>query len=166
MPEATKNSAQILADQAAFKAAYERARAQFEAMDGVAGVGYGLKQRQGVFGSDLAIVVFVQEKKAPGNVPAGQMIPASFEGYATDVRVVPQAISGACDNTAKYTTIQGGIQIANKGQVTVNLPTINESLEPGTVACVVRKRNAKPTRIINTPLNLSHSDASKMMPPA
>lgn len=139
--DSIKDNAQILADQEAFRAACDRARAKFEEIEGVVGVGCGLKQRKGTFGSDLAIVIFVEEKKEPEQVPAGQLIPPEFEGYATDVRTVPRLRLVACENTAEYKSIQGGIQITNKGKVTETPVNIEEELSLGTIACVVRKRN-------------------------
>jgi hypothetical protein len=134
MPEPTKTNDQILAEQAAFKAAYERARAHFKTIEGVVGVGFGLKERRGAFSDDLAILVFVKEKKAEESVPAGQLIPASFEGYATDVCIVPQIrfLEGT-----RYNCIQGGIQITNAGPVTPS----EDPPPPGTLGCVVRRRN-------------------------
>jgi hypothetical protein len=138
MPEPLRDKAQILADPEAFKAAFEKARKAFEGKPGVVGVTYGLRQKAGVFGEEFAIVILVDEKKAPGLVPADQMIPPTFEGYATDVRVVPRATAHACDNSAKYATIQGGIQITNQGeQISPN----QISLGAGTIACIVRRCN-------------------------
>lgn len=139
---AAKTTAEMLAAPDEFKAAYERARLAFEQIDGVVSVGYGLKQVAGEFGSQGAIIVFVREKRPAESLAPAQRIPATFEGYATDVRVVPARRVLACENTAKYKTIQGGIQICNEGITTVNADgskTID--LSRGTVACIVRRRN-------------------------
>lgn len=133
MTSATKDNSHILADEQAFKAAYERACREFERIDGVVAVGYGLKQKGGTFGKDIAIVVYVEQKKPFDDLPADQRIPPSFEGYPTDVRVVPTTRSSACENAARYATIQGGIQIANGGDGHV--------VSTGTLSCIVRKRN-------------------------
>ncbi len=137
-----KTTGEILADQDAFKAAHARASEAFLKVEGVQSVGYGLKQVAGQFGTQGAIIVFVREKKPTDALAPAERIPATFEGYATDVRVVPARRALGCNNTARYTTIQGGIQVANAGTTTVNADgskTVN--LAFGTAACIVRRRN-------------------------
>ena len=132
-----RTTADIRAEPEAFQAACARAAVAFGRIPGVISVGYGLKQTEGSFGDELAIVVFVNEKLPAPALPPAERIPPLFEGYRTDVRVVLEPRLLACDNTAKYATIQGGIQIANKG-VTVGNTT---SVELGTLGCIVRRRN-------------------------
>ncbi len=129
MNERVKGNEEIRADQKAFKAAYARAKEVFKAIPGVEGVGFGHKETGGKFKDTVVITVFVREKKAERDLPAEQRIPPTFEGYATDVRVVPHTTLQVCDNTTKYDLIQGGIQIQAEG-ATVN----------GTLGCIVRKR--------------------------
>lgn len=132
-----KTTAEIRAAPEAFKAAVARATESFGRIPGVVSVGFGLKQTAGVFGDELAIVVYVKEKKPASSLAPAERIPTSFEGYRTDVRVVLSHRPGACENTAKYTTIQGGIQIANAGE------KIGDTIfrEMGTLGCIVRRRN-------------------------
>ena len=137
MAERPKTTEEILAAPDAFKAACARATATFQKIEGVRSVGYGLKQTGGQFGTELAIIVFVREKKPVEALAPAERVPPVFEGYRTDVRVVPLRRTGACDNTTKYSTIQGGIQIANAGEQVGN--TIFG--EAGTLGCVVRRRN-------------------------
>jgi hypothetical protein len=137
MPEPIRDREQILANPDAFMAAFEKARKIFAGKPGVVDVIYGLRQKGGVFGDDFAIVILVEEKKPKNEVPRGQLIPATFEGYATDVRVVPEVGAAACDNTAIYSTIQGGIQISNAGKKPS--PDV-VTLSFGTIACIVRRR--------------------------
>jgi hypothetical protein len=132
-----KTTAEIRAAPDAFKAACARAAVAFGRIAGVVSVGFGLKQSGGTFGDELAIVVFVEEKKPEEALAPAERIPPLFEGYRTDVRVVPRLRLGACDNTTKYTTIQGGIQIANAGEKVGN--TTFTAL--GTIGCIVRRRN-------------------------
>jgi hypothetical protein len=66
--------------------ATERARATFLHYDQVIGVGYGPKLVRGRETTPHAIVVFVARKLAKSSVPKEQLIPPSFEGFATDVR--------------------------------------------------------------------------------
>ena len=138
MTEPVKDNARIAADHEAFQAAYARARQAFGQIDGVIGVGFGLKQTGGDFKDDIAIVVFVGEKKPDADLSPAERIPTSFEGYRTDVRIAPRVRPGACDNTATYSTIQGGIQITPKGTTTApNTIVFND----GTLGCIVRRRN-------------------------
>lgn len=134
MTEPVKGNEHIRADEPAFMEALGRARKQLAPIPGVVSVGFGLKQTGGAFGERIAIVVFVQEKKSPGELPDGQQIPQSFEGYPTDVRTVPRTIPGACENAAEYSTISGGIQIVSGVDKTTG------ELEKGTLGCVVRRR--------------------------
>ncbi len=132
-----KTTAEIRAEPKAFKAACARAAVAFGRIPGVISVGFGLKQTGGTFGDELAIVVFVKEKKPSASLASAERIPSVFEGYSTDVRIVPFCVPGACDNNAKYSTIQGGIQIANAGE------QIGDTIfrENGTLGCIVRRRN-------------------------
>lgn len=132
-----KTTAEILADQEAFKAAYVRATGAFMKIDGVVSVGYGLKQTAGEFGEIFAIVVFVHEKKPEDAVAPADRIPPVFEDYPTDVRVMPHRTVQVCDNAQKYSTIQGGMQICNPGASTGT----GTSFSAGTLGCIVRRRN-------------------------
>ncbi|HLG59574.1 MAG TPA: hypothetical protein VI485_29820 [Vicinamibacterales bacterium] len=137
MAERVKTTAEIRATPDAFKAACARAAVAFGRIAGVISVGFGLKETQGTFGDELAIVVFVSEKKPEQALASAERIPPLFEGYRTDVRAVPRRSPGACDNTSKYSTIQGGIQISNEGERIGN--TIFRAF--GTLGCIVRRRN-------------------------
>jgi hypothetical protein len=128
-----KDNKHILSNQQAFQEAYARARESFGQIDGVVGVGFGQKKTKGEYKDDIAIVVFVREKKREEDLPPEQRISPSFEGYRTDVRVVDQATAETCDNTAHYDRIQGGIQIAVRKAA--------NSLGVGTLGCIVKKRN-------------------------
>ncbi len=142
-----KTTAEIRAAPDAFKAAGRRAIQAFRKIEGIVSVGFGLKQTGGRFGDELAIVVFVERKKPADALAPAERIPSSFEGYRTDVRVVPfrRPGLGHCDNRQAYTTIQGGIQIANAGTSTTtqvgNTTVTDFDRELGTVACIVRRRN-------------------------
>lgn len=126
-----KSTEEILAAPDAFKAAHARASVAFGKIDGVLSVGYGLKQTAGEFGKQFAIVVYVREKKPEEALALAERIPPVFEEYRTDVRVAPFVQLGACENTTKYSTIQGGIQISNGGG----------GAAVGTLGCIVRRRN-------------------------
>ena len=130
-----KDNTHILSNPQAFQESYSRARKFFGQFEGVVGVGFGQKQTSEQYKDDIAIVVFVREKKQEEEIPSEQRIQSSFEGYRTDVRVVRDASLHVCDNTATYPTIQGGIQISPPGNPTTG------AFASGTLACIVRKRN-------------------------
>lgn len=132
-----RTTAEILAAPDVFKAACERARLAFQNIEGVVAVGHGVKQVDGRFGNELAIMVFVREKKPADSLAPAERIPPVFEGYRTDVRVMPVRQLQACDNTAKYSTIQGGIQ-----SIVAGVPTqAGTQFFAGTLGCIVRRRN-------------------------
>jgi len=147
MSEPIRNNKDILGNNDAFQAAYQRAREYFLQFDGVMGIGFGQKSKDGKFLPDICIVVFVKEKKETGQVPADQLIPPYFEGYPTDVMKVQQGRPLACTGgDAEYDHMMGGIQVcvakrkmipdpAHPGQQMVQYET---SL--GTMSCIVRRR--------------------------
>lgn len=76
---------------------WHTAREVFLPFDGVVGVGWGAKLRAGRVVEQGAVIVFVDRKLAPGDVPDGQLIPPAFEGVLTDVRV-PRLTPGPVDD--------------------------------------------------------------------
>ena len=131
-----KGNAHIRNDSGAFMDAYLRAREELGKIPGVVGVGFGRKERGGKFTNAMAIEVFVREKKPDDVLSPEERIPPTFEGYRTDVRVVPQITHLICDDQTYYSTIRGGIQIQarRKGSNVVGDPG------KGTLGCIVNKR--------------------------
>ena len=70
-----------------FNNEWVRARRKFLPYSGVVGVGYGPKFKTGKLVARYAIIILVERKLPPDGVPEGQLIPPSFEGIPTDVRV-------------------------------------------------------------------------------
>ena len=132
-----KDNEHIRTDQAAFFDAYVRARDVFKRIDGVAGVGYGHKEVGGDFTNDVAITVFVDEKKPSESLSPGDRIPPTFEGYRTDVRVPVLTQLLACDDQTHYPVIKGGIQIEPNTKNVVVTPGREET---GTIGCFVKRR--------------------------
>ncbi|MEP6692653.1 MAG: hypothetical protein ABJD07_15960 [Gemmatimonadaceae bacterium] len=130
-----KDNEHIRSDPRAFMAAFDRARATFERIDGVLGVGFGHKQKGGAFTNDCVITAFVREKKSAEALPSSERIPPLFDGYRTDVRRVLNGVPCVCENQGGYDTIQGGIQIQSLGS---HPPPGIKGL--GTLGCIVRKR--------------------------
>src|SRR3954471_8515998 len=129
----TKDNAQILANQQAFHDACARAREYFGQIEGVTSVGFGQKETGGIYSEDIAIIVYVKEKKSPAELTPAERIPPVFEGYQTDVVVVPTGrFLNICENDNKYETIVGGIRISPR--------VMTGKVEFGTLGCIVRRR--------------------------
>jgi hypothetical protein len=141
-PVQDKNNEHIGANKKAFASAYLRACEELGRLEGVVGVGFGRKEVNGTFTGDVAIEVFVREKKTDGELPVEQRIPKRFDGYRTDVRVVSggqeAADTGGAD-IQPYATIVGGIAIEAFPRNTTALPAPGDR-EVGTLGCIVKKR--------------------------
>ncbi|MFF6995433.1 hypothetical protein ACFY93_10795 [Streptomyces sp. NPDC008313] len=73
--------------------------------------GVGLKQTGGEFTPQIALFVYVPQKRPSEEVLEGELIPAEFNGYPTDVvEVQPVHI----DDTARYDPLCGGIEISRE----------------------------------------------------
>ena len=136
MSDVTKANDAVVADGKAFIDAYLRAEVELGKLAGVVGVGYGHKMVAGKFTEDICIHVFVREKKPEDQIAPEQLVPKSFEGYRTDVRVVPRISPSACTNVNAYATVRGGMQI-------VAAPTGKIGTLMGTLGLVVRKRGSE-----------------------
>lgn len=131
-----KNNDHIRSDKNGFIDAYLKAREEFGRLENVASVGFGRKETGDALTPDLSITVFVLEKKPENEIPPDQRIPSTFDGYRTDVRVVPEVVPAKCDNQDRYETIQGGIQIQARNRDS----TVTGDTNKGTLGCIVRKR--------------------------
>lgn len=68
------------------RAAYLAARNELLARDAVIGVGFGIRERGGMITREPAVIVLVDHKLPPDQVPPGQRIPATIQGVPADVR--------------------------------------------------------------------------------
>lgn len=132
-----KDNEHIRTDQAAFFDAFLRARETFMRIDGVEGVGFGHKETGGDFTNDVGITVFVREKKPSESLSPADRIPATIDGYRTDVRVPELAELVACDDQTHYPIITGGIQIESAPRKPIQNPALAEA---GTLGCIVKRR--------------------------
>jgi len=123
----------------AFRTAYERARQQLGKLKGVVGVAFGLKATGRAFTNDIALLVYVLEKKANEDLAADQRVPPVFDGYRTDVRIFTpaKAMVARCNDDGTYADIHGGIQIEAWGAATPK-----NLVSDGTLGCIVRKRGS------------------------
>jgi hypothetical protein len=119
-----------------------RAAARLLKMPNVTGVGIGGRERNGQPTGEVVIKVFVAQKKPASEVPAGELIPASFEGVHTDVvemgpgvpiAAVPGAVAPAAMATdeARTDPMRGGMDI----RIDFGL-----SAGGGTLGCFLRDR--------------------------
>jgi len=141
-----KDNAHVHANPAAFMEAYRRARTELERIPGVLGVGYGHVSKAGEFRVGIGFQVFVHEKRPEPDLPAGERIPRSFEGYRVDVRAAqvlrefennPDYHDGA-GYDARESPIVGGIQIEPRKK---SLPPTAPCMAAGTLGCIVRRRH-------------------------
>jgi hypothetical protein len=122
--------------------AYDAAAALRNRLDAVAAgrypVGVGLKQTGGEFTDQIALFVYVQEKKPAGDVAEAEFIPPEFGGYVTDV---VEARPTLIDDQTRYDPLRGGIQVSKEQTVADGIfapPT-------GTLGAIVRsRRNRQP----------------------
>jgi hypothetical protein len=123
-------------DPAELLAIKDRAAAALLRQPGVTAVGLGSKEVGGVMTGEPAIKVFVKVKRAPGDVPPAQLIPADFEGVPTDVIETGEITKvvdppgcfpvPATSERVRYRPLIGGGRVSREG-----------SGEGGTMGCVL-----------------------------
>jgi len=96
-----------------FEVLFRKARKKFKSIPGVSGVGYGLKEKDGVITDDVVWRIYVEEKKPLQSIPDNEVIAPEFEGIPTDVIILSEMISGGCVDTELHSTPFGGITIIN-----------------------------------------------------
>lgn len=96
-------------------------------------VGVGLKQTRGEFTDRISLFVSVPRKRAVGEIPEAEVVPAEFGGYPTDV---VQAQPTLIDDDVFHTPLTGGIKISREQQL------VDGIFAPpsGTLGAVVRRR--------------------------
>lgn len=85
---------------------------EMKKIPGVVGVGIGLKETAGEITEEIVFKVYVKEKKELSDIPKGEVIPATFQEFKTDVVVVPEGTLEDLDET-RYRPVTGGCQITN-----------------------------------------------------
>lgn len=122
---ADRSREELAAIQRRMRDVFPIVHARLKAIPGVVGVGIGFRQVGGELTLEPVFTVDVIEKKAPGDVPPGEMIPSEIEGFPVDVQVFQAGDPE--DDRAKYRPIKGGIRIERKG-----------SSRGGTLGCLAR----------------------------
>ena len=84
---------------------------QLKLIPGVVAVGAGVRRVKGSLVPELCIKVTVEKKKAPGEIPANEQIPAEILGFKTDVEEMKEKKPHADDN--KYRPLVGGSCLVN-----------------------------------------------------
>jgi hypothetical protein len=111
MPE--RSDEKMMATQQQMLALFPAVREELMRFPNVVAVGIGMKE----VGDSVTLVpawtVHVAEKKNPGELPPGGMIPDEIAGFPTDVKIdVPRTPE---DDDSKYRPVCGGIQINRAG---------------------------------------------------
>ena len=75
----------VLPNPREFSKALNKARRELIKLPGVRGVGYGYKEFDGERTGEVAIVVYVDNKKTRRYVPVEERIPTEYMGVSTDV---------------------------------------------------------------------------------
>ncbi len=123
--------------QDALLAVYESVRQTLMQMPGVLGVGVGLKEVQGQLTDQICFRVYVEEKKDAATLPAEQLIPATIEGFPTDVlkilTVREQADFVERRDLAQHRPLRGGAAISTK--------TMSKDYKAGTLGWFARKKS-------------------------
>ncbi|HEY2235338.1 MAG TPA: hypothetical protein VGK01_17835 [Candidatus Angelobacter sp.] len=118
---------------------HDEARAALKKHPGVVAVAYGLKERGGQVTDELAFRVYVREKCPASQLPAKDLIPASFGGIATDVIRIAGTQLDDCADHSNHDPLTSGINVSTLlagpqgiGEVgTIGFfATINQGVDP------------------------------------
>lgn len=113
-----KSRAEWQAEQERLIERYDEVQAQLGRIPGVVQVGVGLRHRANSLVDEVVFIVSVAAKRAPGEVPANERIPAEIFGFATDVVPYQEgvlAIGFNDENDFKnYKTKVGGVAIKSE----------------------------------------------------
>lgn len=108
-------------------AAHAAASGELARLPGVAGVGLGIKETNGRLGHEVALIVYVREKRAAARLAPGELIPSEYRGVRTDVQRLP--------NVRRHftsTKLHGGLQIRR-------LPDQRGLPKPGTLTYIATR---------------------------
>jgi len=135
----------------------ERVEDELLRRPGVNGVDINEKVTDGRPTGELAIVVYVDEKKPKSALSKAELIPAEIDGVPTDVqveKVVLQAAFGAIADieplidTTKYLQVHGGISMGPCRSVFLeppDVPSPGNYIFAGTLGAIVRDRSTGAT---------------------
>ena len=99
-------------------------QSQLKSIKGVTGIGIGLKEKNGKFTGELAILVGVVKKKSLKDLTQEEIIPPKIQGIKTDViecgyftKCMPPTIPAGMDTT-NYRPLKGGATISIRKDAT------------------------------------------------
>jgi hypothetical protein len=137
---------------AAIRPVKQRIEDELLARPGVVGVDINEKVSKGKPTGELAIVVYVEEKKPKGKLGAGEAIPAEIDGIPTDVKEEKIELQAArvalvdvvpLVDATRYTTLHGGISMGPCRSVHLSppdVPTAGDYIFVGTLGAIVKDR--------------------------
>ncbi|MGX5515369.1 trypsin-like serine protease [Bacillus cereus] len=99
--------------------------------------GIGYKRIEGKCLDQLALIVYVPNKKPPEEVSSSQLVPIKFEGFSTDVVELRVKFLTTNDNKP-YDPLRGGIEIGNFWVDDTGLAHGGGS---GTLGCIAKRRS-------------------------
>jgi hypothetical protein len=73
----------------------QRFEADLLGLENVIGVGIGLRQKDGVYTDEVAVVVMVKKKVRPSELAEGDFIPEELDGVVIDVLEVGEIQAGS-----------------------------------------------------------------------
>ncbi len=134
----------------------ERVEDDLLSRPGVVGVDINEKVSNGRPTGELAIVVYVTQKKPKDKLKAGELIPARIDGIPTDVKEErielhasrAELLEMPFVDATKYTTLHGGISIGPCRSVHLDppdVPTSGNYIFVGTLGAIVTDRATKAT---------------------
>jgi hypothetical protein len=100
-------------EQAELAALHARAEAALTKIPGVAGVGFGHKEKDGRTTDELSLRVYVRVKKPLSELKPDEVIPPEFEGIPTDVVLVIEDIPLHCEDLIEHDPLVSGISVLN-----------------------------------------------------
>lgn len=140
----------------------QRVEDELLAIPGVTGVDINQQVTKGKPTGELAIVVYVENKKPANKVPKGQLIPPELDGIPTDVKeqqkIVPKvALTPVRDrdvpllDATNYATLHGGISMGPCRSIHLDPPDVPASGDytiAGTLGALVRDRVTRNTMVL------------------
>jgi hypothetical protein len=140
---------------AAIRPVKQRIEDELLAQPGVVGVDINEKVTKGTPTGELAIVVYVKEKKPKNTLSKAETIPSEIEGIPTDVKeetIELHALKVALDQVAplidatQYATLHGGMSMGPCRSVHLDPPDVPASgdyIFVGTLGAIVKDRNTQ-----------------------
>jgi hypothetical protein len=118
------------------RAVHAQVKQQLLAIPGVIAVGIGPKITNCQAVGELAIVVGVDNKRPPGEIPPAELIPESVQGIPIDVTEMgrPKIGVDSYNDKRMFREKDGGL----KGGIQISAPTLDGKYAPGTLGCIAK----------------------------